>query len=50
MHPKKERRRMSGSQHLCAEVFSGEESQPLLALPPNNNQHKNVNRKTSISI
>lgn len=34
----------------CARVFSGEESWPLLLIPPNNNQNKNVNRKTSISV
>lgn len=50
MDPKKENRSMSGSQDLRAKVFSGEESQPLLLIAPNNNQNKNVNRKTYISI
>lgn len=43
---------VAGSQDIGARVFSGEESRPLLLIyiPPNNNQNKNVNRKTSISV
>lgn len=37
---RKGRRRMSRSQEICAEVFSGEGSGPPLLTPPKNNQNK----------